>query len=288
MGKYSTQTVLVSRHALWHNRNAERSTHRSKTMPIAITRQVSPAIARCELTHLERVAIDVELAQAQHRQYEVCLAALGCEVQSLPAEPDLPDSVFIEDAAIVLDELAIITRPGADSRRPETVSIARALEPYRRLVNIEAPSTVDGGDVLRVGKTLYVGLSSRSNPSAIEQMQSALRPYGYTVQGVPVQGCLHLKSAVTQAAEDALLINPNWVDKRTFRTWRLIEVDAAEPYAGNALLIGGTLIYPASFPRTRERLEAHDIHMMTVDVSELAKAEGAVTCCSLVFEPLKH
>jgi len=253
-------------------------------MLIAVTREVSPAIWRCELTHLERVGIDVNLAKAQHLQYEECLAALGCQVHRLPAEPDLPDSVFVEDCAIVVDELAIITRPGADSRRPETISIASALEPYRKLFHIQAPGTVDGGDVLRVGKTLFVGLSSRSNQPAIEQMQNALRPHGYTVEGVKVSGCLHLKSAVTQVASDTLLINPNWLDARTFSDWNLIEVDASEPYAGNALLIGETVIYPASFPRTRERLEARSIRIMTVDVSELAKAEGAVTCCSLIFE----
>ena len=152
---------------------------------------------------------------------------------------------------------------------------------------------MDGGDVLRVGKTLFVGLSSRSNPSAIEQMQNALHPHGYTVKGVNVNGCLHLKSAVTQVAKDTLLINPNWVDARAFGEgrwgdWRLIEVDKAEPYAANALLIGESVIYPASFPRTRQRLQAHGISVMTVDVSELAKAEGAVTCCSVIFESLKH
>ena len=252
-------------------------------MLIAITREVSPAIGNCELTHLERRTIDVQLAQAQHHQYEECLAALGCEVHRLPVEPDLPDSVFVEDVAIVVDELAIITRPGADSRKPETISIARALKSYRKLFYIEAPGTVDGGDVLRVGKKIFVGLSSRSNLSAIEQMQDVLQPYGYTVKGVQVNGCLHLKSAVTQVTVDTLLINPNWVDTRPFRDWNLIEVDALEPYASNALLIGETVVYPASFPRTRRRLEAHGISVMTVDVSELAKAEGAVTCCSLVF-----
>ena len=262
-------------------------------MLVAITRQVSPAIGNCELTHLERTVIDVPLARAQHLQYEKSLSALGCEVHSLPAEPDLPDSVFVEDVAIVLDELALITRPGARSRRPEVASVARALDPYRRLVYIEAPGTVDGGDVLRVGKTLFVGLSSRSNPSALEQMQTALHPHGYTVRGVSVSGCLHLKSAVTQVAEGMLLINPNWVDARTFGDkrwgdWRLIEVDKAEPYAANALIIGESVIYPTSFPRTRAKLEAHGISVMTVDVSELAKAEGAVTCCSLIFELLRH
>jgi dimethylargininase len=252
-------------------------------MLIAITRGVSPTIGKCELTYLERKAIDVQLAQAQHHQYEECLAALGCEVHRLLAEPDLPDSVFVEDIAIVVDELALITRPGADSRKPETISVARALEPYRKLYYIEAPGTVDGGDVLRVGKTIFVGLSSRSNPSAIEQMRGILQPYGYTVEGVRVNGCLHLKSAVTQVAQDTLLINSDWVDAHTFREWNLIEVDALEPHAGNALLVGETVVYPTGFPRTRRRLEAHGIPVMTVDLSELAKAEGAVTCCSLIF-----
>ena len=252
-------------------------------MLIAITREVSPAIGGCELTHLERVAIDYNIAQAQHRQYVQALAALGCEVHTLPAEPDLPDSVFVEDVAIVLDELAIITRPGADSRKPETVSIAQALQPYRKLCHIQAPGTVDGGDVLRIGKMIYIGLSSRSNAAAIEQMQSLTRPYGYTVKGVEVQGCLHLKSAVTQVAQDTLLINQNWVDGGAFGGMNLIEVDASEPYGANALLVGETVIYPTSFPRTHKRLQEHGIPTLTVDVSELAKAEGAVTCCSLIF-----
>jgi len=252
-------------------------------MLIAITCEVSPAIGNCELTHLARQVIDVHVAQAQHQQYEECLAALGCEIHRLPVEPDLPDSVFVEDAAVVLDELAIVTRPGADSRRPETASIAKALEPYRKLCTIQAPGTVDGGDVLRVGKTIYVGLSSRSNPAAIEQMKNFVRPYGYTVKGVKVNGCLHLKSAVTQVATDTLLINRNWVDAGAFGDMSLMEVDSSEPYGGNALLVGETAIYPTSFPRTRKRLEDHGIPVMTADVSELAKAEGAVTCCSLVF-----
>jgi dimethylargininase len=250
---------------------------------IAITRDVSPAIANCELTHLERQTIDVELARIQHHRYQDCLAALGCEVHSLPAAPDLPDSVFVEDTAIVLDELAIITRPGAESRRAETALVAQALEPYRKPAYIQSPGTVDGGDVLRIGKTLYVGLSSRSNQAALDQMQRLLQPYGYTVKGVPVSGCLHLKSAVTQVARDMLLINPAWVDANVFGDMDLIEVDASEPYSGNALLIRETILYPASFPRTRKRLENRGIPMMTVDVSELAKAEGAVTCCSLIL-----
>ena len=261
-------------------------------MHIALTRPVSASITSCELTHLDRQPIDLDLARAQHREYEKTLHALGCRVERLPEEPDLPDAVFVEDAAIVLDELALIARPGAPSRRPETRTVARALERYRRLATIEPPGTLDGGDVLRVGpdeasgKTLYVGLSQRSNPAAIEQMRAVLAPLGYRVRGVPVRGCLHLKSAVTQVAEKTLLINRDWVDGGLFGGVDLVDVDLSEPYAANALLIDGAVIYAAAYPRTRRRLEARGIAVHAVDVSELAKAEGAVTCCSLVFRSM--
>jgi dimethylargininase len=252
-------------------------------MRIAITRPVSASIGQCELTHLDRQPIDLDRARAQHHCYEQALAALGCRVERLPEEPSLPDAVFVEDAAVVLDELAILARPGAASRRPETRTVACALDPYRRLVPIRAPGTLDGGDVLRVGRTLYVGLSGRSNRAAIEQMRATLAPLGYTVQGVAVDGCLHLKSAVTQVAADTLLVNRDWLDVSAFGDLRLIDVDPAEPTAANALRIEGTVIYAAAYPRTRKRLEERGIEVHAVDVSELAKAEGAVTCCSLIL-----
>jgi dimethylargininase len=253
-------------------------------MLIAITREISPNIDNCELTHLARQAIDVELAKTQHRRYEAALQTLGCEVHTLPALAELPDSVFVEDTAIVLEELAIITRPGADSRKPETATIASALEPFRALHFIESPATVDGGDVLHVGKDLYVGLSSRSNLASIEQLHRILEPFGYRVKGVAVKGCLHLKSAVTRVGEGRLLINRNLVAACEFAGVDFIDVDDAEPFAANALLIGEEVLYPASFPRTRERLETAGISVHPVEVSELLKAEGAVTCCSLVFK----
>lgn len=252
-------------------------------MRIAITRDVSPSIAQCELTHLEREPISFEAARAQHEEYVQCLAALGCEVRRLPAEPSMPDAVFVEDTAIVLDEVAVIARPGAASRRPETASIAKALEPHRALRFIEAPATIDGGDVLRVGTRLFVGMTSRSTSEGIAQLREFVAPFGYTVTGVPVTGCLHLKTAVTQVAPDLLLINPAYVDPHVFNM-RYIEVDSSEPFGGNALLIDETVIYPAAFPRTRRRMEQAGIAVQTVDASELAKAEGGVTCCSLVFE----
>jgi len=252
-------------------------------MRIAITRQISPRFNECELTHLDRQPIDLDLARAQHRQYEAALRELGCEVISLPPESDLPDSVFVEDVALVFDEVAVITRPGAESRQPEIESIARALKPYRTLFTTEAPGTLDGGDVLRVNKNVYVGLSSRSNRSGVEQLQRILAPYGYTVKGVEVTGCLHLKSAVTQVSEDTLLINPAWIDRRIFGQMRFIEVDEAEPSAANAMWIDNVVIYPSSFPKTQQRLAEAGIRLKIVDASEVVKAEGAVTCCSLIF-----
>jgi dimethylargininase len=253
-------------------------------MLIAITRKVSPAIAQCELTHLERQAIRLETAVAQHSQYEQALRSLGVEVISLPAEPELPDSVFVEDAALVLDELAILTRPGAKSRRPEVESISRALSPYRDLETIQTPSCLDGGDILQAGKMIYVGISTRSNLSAIQQMQNYLKKFGYQVKGIRVTGCLHLKSAVTQVAENTVLINPAWIDKMEFAGFQVIEVHPTEMYGANAVQVGNTLLYQPNFPETSRRLEAACLQLKLVDASELAKAEGALTCCSLIFK----
>ncbi len=252
-------------------------------MQLAITRQVSRSIVDCELTHLARVPIDVERARRQHHEYERALQQLGLAVLSLPEEPGLPDSVFVEDTALVLDECAVILLPGAPSRRPETESIARALRPYRKLFHIEPPARVDGGDILRVGRQIYVGLSSRSDTNALEQLQDLLGPLRYQVHPVTVSGCLHLKSAATQVAEDTLLVNPAWVDKSTFADVTFVDIDASESYAANALLSGDTVIYPESFPRTQKHLRESGIRMLTVAADELAKAEGAVTCCSLIF-----
>jgi dimethylargininase len=252
-------------------------------MRVAITRAVSQAIERCELTHLARSPIDFARAEQQHGAYEECLELLGCRVERLPAEQDLPDSVFVEDCAIVLDEVAVITRPGAASRRAETAGIEVALSAWRPIARIAAPATIDGGDVLRVGRILFVGLSARTTPSAVEQLTAVLDPLGYAVVAVEVSGCLHLKSAVTEAAPGILLVNPEWTGDWVRRFDR-VEVAPGEPFAANGLLLGETLLYPSAFPVTRSRLEARGIHTCEVDVSELAKAEGAVTCCSLVFD----
>ena len=263
-------------------------------MYIAVTRPVSPAIQDCELSYLPRQPIDLELARRQHRAYEQALERLGCTIVTLPALPENADAVFVEDTAVVLEDLAIITRPGAESRRAETDTSAGLLARYRRLAYIEPPGTLDGGDVLTVGRTLFVGLSARSNHAGIEQLRAHVQPHGYSVRPVEMRGCLHLKTAATHvgqlkaaAAEVApgfLLINPEWVDKSAFPGMEFIEVDPAEPFAANAVLVNGALVYPAAFPRTRARLEQHGIKVQEVDMSETEKAEGGVTCCSIVFQ----
>lgn len=252
-------------------------------MLIAVTRKVSPRMAECQLTHLARAPIDLGRAAEQHLAYEQQLEALGCQVLSLPAEPELADSVFVEDVAVAFDELAVVAYPGAESRRAEVGTVAGALAPYRNLVAIEPPGTLDGGDVLTVGKRVFVGLSQRTNQAGLEQMRALLAPHGYSVESVPVERCLHLKSAVSQVAERALLINPAWIEPSAFRDFELIEVEAAEPFAANALLVKKAVLYPAAYAGTRKRLEQRGIRVLPVEVSELAKAEGGVTCCSLIL-----
>ena len=252
-------------------------------MAIAITRQVSPRFNECEITHIDRSPINLQIARIQHQAYVQALKELGCEVIELSAEADLPDSVFVEDTAFILPEAAVITRPGADSRKPETESIAGALASLMKLIHVRKPATVDGGDVLVLGKKIYMGLSTRSNPAAIHQLNELLQEYGYQVMGVTLHDCLHLKSAVTRVDQRTLLINKNWVDSDHFLDFDLIEVDATEPYAANCLSIEGSIIFPTAFPKTRAKLEARGYPVRLLDVSELAKAEGAVTCCSLII-----
>ena len=252
-------------------------------MLLAYTRAVSPALADCELTHLERTPIDVSRAADEHAAYEARLASLGALIRRLPAEADLPDAVFVEDTALVLDEVAVVTRPGAPSRRGETQSVAAALAPHRPLRWIEEPGTMDGGDLLATtGRRVYVGLSSRTNAEAIGQLARLLAPWSYTVIPVEFGGCLHLKSAATEVRDDLMLLNPDWLDPAVFLHHRAVRVDPDEAHAANALALAGQVIHPAHHPLTRRRLEAEGLRVSPLEMAELAKAEAGVTCCSLL------
>ncbi len=253
-------------------------------MLTAITRQVSPALAQCELSFLERRPIDLEKARAQHRAYEELLEKLGARVISLPAEPHLPDSMFVEDPALVLDEIAVIFPLGTESRRPEAASLAEALGKYRRLEAVKLPGTMEGGDILRVRRRVFAGLSNRTNEEGVRQLRALLAPFRYEVSGVPVTGCLHLKSAVTLLGGNTLLANRAWFETGPFRGCAWIDVDPSEAHAGNALALGGAVVFPASFPRTRARIEAAGFPVVPLDIAELQKAESGLTCSSLLFD----
>jgi dimethylargininase len=251
---------------------------------LAITRPVPRSITRCEITHIAREPIDYARAARQHGEYETLLRTLGCTVQQLPEEPEHPDSVFVEDTAIVVAECAVITRPGAVSRRGETTGIADALRAHRRVYQIEAPGTLDGGDVLRVGRRLYVGLSTRSNSDGARQLADALSSSGYSVEPAALRDCLHLKTAVSALPDERILIDPRHVDGATFGGAAWIEVDPSEPVGANVLVVNDTVVCPTDAPRTAEKLRAEGYSVATVDASELAKAEGGLTCCSLLVD----
>lgn len=253
-------------------------------MLIAITRAVSPAINQCEIGFIERQEIDLAKANEQHRRYEALLAELGARVISLPADADYPDSVFVEDPAVVVDEVAVMTRMGAASRRGESESLARALADYRPLRWLRVPATLEGGDVMRIGRTLYVGVSHRTNRAGIEQLADELGPLGYSVVPVAVRGALHLKTACCSLGEGAILANREWLDLEPLAQFRIVDIAPGEDRAANVLSVGGSAIVPGCFPRTAEILASTGLRVHALDVSELMKAEAGVTCCSLIFE----
>lgn len=252
-------------------------------MLLALTRPVPRSIAQCELTHLQREPIDFDRATKQHEEYEHVLRSLGCTVKRLPGQDEHPDSVFIEDTAVVFDECAIITRPGAESRRGETDGVAEALHPYRLVFPIEAPGTLDGGDVLRIGAAVFVGLSTRSNEEGARQMARHIEPLGYVVTTIAVRDVLHLKSAVSALEDGRVLLNPRLVDASAFGAAAQIEVSPMEPMAANVLSVAGRVVCPESAPRTRRLLEREGYDVVSLEASELAKAEGGLTCCSLLL-----
>jgi dimethylargininase len=250
----------------------------------AIVRPPSAAISRCALTFLARQPIDVARALVQHAAYVDALRAAGADVRILPPQDDLPDSVFVEDTAVVVDECAVIARPGIDSRRPETTTIATALAQERPLICISDPGTLEGGDVLRVGRTVFAGQTPRTNPEGTRQLAAALEPHGYEVVPVTPAGCLHLKSAVTYIGDGTVLVNPAWVDVDLFSRWQSVPVAPEEPFGANALLAGGIVHVAASAPLTRRKLDALGFTTAALDTSEFEKAEAALTCLSLLFD----
>ena len=255
----------------------------SAARTIAITNTPSPRLTECELTHLERTPIDYAVALRQHQRYGEMLRACGAEVHALDVNRDHPDSVFIEDTAIVLDEIAVMMSMGAESRRGEPRAIETELRRWREIECVTLPATIDGGDVARVGRTLLVGQSSRTNAEGIAALTAIVARHGYRVIPVPVTGCLHLKSAATALPDGSLLVNPDWLDRAPIAGFRTVSVPPDEPSAADVALVGETVCLAAEHPRTAELVESLGFTVRTTRLSEFAKAEGAVTCLSLIF-----
>lgn len=252
-------------------------------MLTAITREVSPSLNNCEMSFHARQRIDVAKAIVQHKAYQDCLAELGLGIVSLPAAPDLPDAVFVEDAAVIVEEIAMVPRMGASSRRRETATLIDTLSQYRPINFLVEPATLDGGDVLRIGRSVFVGLSQRTNREGFAQLRDILAPYNYELSPVEVRGCLHLKSACSYVGNDTILVNRSWIDIEPLGGLQLIDVPDEEPSGGNALLVNNIVLIPSSFPKTCALLDKYGFRVQTIDLSELQKAEAGVTCCSLIF-----
>ncbi len=250
---------------------------------VALMRDVPATLARCELTFREREPIDLGRATAQHAAYAGLLRSMGVEVVELTADATLPDCCFVEDVAVVLDEVALLTMPGAPSRRGEIPAVERALARFRPLERTRLPATLEGGDVLRVGRRLFVGRSGRTNEAGIARLAAIAEPLGYRVVPVTVTGCLHLKSAVTALDDERVLANPEWIDLAPFAGLGVVPVAAGEPDAANVLRAGGVIVAHPGFPRTVETVLGLGYAVRPLDVSEFLKAEAALTCKSLLF-----
>jgi dimethylargininase len=257
-------------------------------MLTAITRGVSPCLGDCELSFLLRQQIDIAKAMQQHQAYEQRLGELGVRVVSLAVEPELPDAVFVEDPAVVVDEVAVITSMGTDKRQQEVDSVAAALSSFRPLKFLNYPARLEGGDVLRIDRTLYVGASSRTNRAGIDQLREILLTYDYQIRPVDVKECLHLKSGCSYLGRNTILANRSWVDITPIEGCNVIDIPPAEPWAANALVIGDVVLLPSCFPQTRALLEKCDFHVRTLEVSELMKAEAGLTCMSIIFNAFEN
>ena len=252
-------------------------------MLTAITRGVSPRLAECELTWLDREPIDIGLACAQHAGYERALEVAGARVVRLPALEGHPDCVFVEDPALVLDEVAVIASMGCESRRGERASLAEAIGRFRRVEWMVGAGKLEGGDVMRIGRRLFVGLSHRTDLAGVAELGRIVEPFGYEAVAVEMRNCLHLKSACTWVGDGTVLINPDWVEPGLIGDYRFVSVAEGEAGAANALRVGGRVLMPSAYPRTVERLRGLGFEVVAVEMGELLKAESGVTCSSLVF-----
>lgn len=247
-----------------------------------LTRRPSSSIAQGALTYMDRVTPDFALAELQHNVYRSALVAKGHALIDVPAANGFPDSTFAEDVVLAFPECFVLCRPGTASRLGEPELIASYLPEDRPIYRIEAPATLDGGDILRIGRDVFVGLSTRTNSAGLIGLERLLSSFNYKTIPVRVLGALHLKTAVTAPTSDILLANSDWVDLAPFGNRTIIDVDDAEPFSANTLHIGEQLFMQASHPRTTSRLKSLGLIIDALDISEFAKIEAGLTCMSVI------
>ncbi len=253
-----------------------------------LVKRISRSLPHCQLLYLAAQEFNVPLAIKQHSSYIAALRAVGVVLTILPEEPDLPDAAFVEDVVLIFDELAVICRSGCSSRKTEAGKMLPIVAELRPFFRIMPPGTLEGGDVLRLEKTLFVGLSSRTNREGIRQLEEIVRPFDYRVISVRVTGCLHLKTAITAPGRELLIANPEWIDPAPFRGFDVLTVPETEPWSANTLPVNGRVFIAGSAPRSAALLESRGLDVHPIDISELQKAEAGLTCLSVLYSHPKR
>jgi len=248
-----------------------------------VTHVVSPALQECELTFIESEPIKIEKAGEEHHHYCKMLEECGATVITLEENRALPDSVFVEDPIIVFDEVAVLSSMGAASRRKECTTLETFFRKYRDVKQISLPALIEGGDILKIGRRIYVGLSARTNNEGIKALRDIIEPLGYEVIPVRVSGCLHLKTGCTALDDNSILINPDWIETAPFQGFRIIETLPGEPFGANVLPIHDTICMNSAFPRTMEMVRSLGYQIRATDITEFVKAEAGLTCMSIPF-----
>ncbi len=252
-------------------------------MLTVVTHVPSPALQECELTFVESEPIKIDKATKEHNNYCAMLEECGARVIKLDENLSLPDSVFVEDPIIVFDEVAVLTSMGVESRRKELPLLKKFFCQYRQIEQISLPAKIEGGDVLKIGKTIFVGNSARTNELGIQALSKIIEPLGYVVIPVKVTGCLHLKTGCTALDEKTILINPDWVEVTPFADYKTIKTLPQEPFGANVLPIGKTLCMNSAFPETIELVKSKGYSVVETDITEFVKAEAGLTCMSVHF-----
>lgn len=255
------------------------------TIRHALLRAVPDSVAKGMAREAPAHPLDPVLARIQHERYARLLKDVGLEVQVLPADPRYPDSCFVEDTAVILNGCALLTRPGAPSRRGEMPAVRQALQDAFLLHEIEPPGKLDGGDVLIVGKRVLVGRSSRTNTAGIRQLEELAGGLGYSVRTARIRGALHLKSLVTALTDDILICGERCGIEDALEDFEKIRIPDAEEYAANVLRLPGErrILIPSGAPETARLLHEAAFDVTEIDLSELRKADGALTCLSLLW-----